>query len=267
MKRFRRNITWLALPWAALFMLLYVLPFLITIGYSVLDNAFDMQYVGGKNYMSAFGNRYFLMALKNTIAMTVVLLIVTTVLAVVVGFFLQQRKSGMGQMVLLVLPMLIPSVSCAAIWREVFDTGAFASTFICYLALVSLFAWKYTGAAAVLLYTGLREVDPSIWDAAALDGAGRVRAYLSISLPCVRNHLSVMLMLILMFALRIYKESYLLFGLYPGDDMYLIAHYMSNHFIKMNYQNVAVSSVTLAGMALVLLLFAGLSSRREVRGK
>lgn len=264
MKHFRRRIICFALPCAVLFMLLYVLPFFITVGYSVLNNAFDMDFVGIDNYASVLNNQYFQMALRNTLRVTCVLVSVTAAAALALGFFLQHRKGqGMGLLLLLILPMLVPSVSCAAIWREVFSTDSFAPTGTCYMALTSLFAWKYTGAAALLLYAGLRDVNPLLLDAAALDGAGTIRTYLQVSLPCIRNHMAIMLMLVLMFALRIYKESYLLFGLYPNDDMYLLAHYMSNHFIKMNYQNVAVSSVCLAVLGLLLAALTSLGRNRE----
>lgn len=264
MKHIRRKIVCIALPCVVLFILLYVLPFFITVGYSVLNNAFDMDYVGLGNYVSVFDNQYFQMAVRNTLRVTCLLVVVTAIAALALGFFLRHRRGkGMGLLILLVLPMLVPSVSCAAIWREVFGTGSFAPTGICYIALTSLFAWKYTGVAALLLYAGLQDINPLLLDAAALDGAGTIRTYLQISLPCIRNHVVIMLMLLLMFALRIYKESYLLFGLYPNDDMYLIAHYMSNHFVKMNYQNVAVSSVCLAGMGLLLVGFASLGRNRE----
>lgn len=264
MKHLRQKIVYIALPCVVLFILLYVLPFFITVGYSVLNNAFDMDYVGIDNYVSVFDNQYFQMALRNTIRVTCVLVVVSAIAALSLGFFLQHRKGkGMGLLILLVLPMLVPSVSCAAIWREVFKTDSFAPTGTCYIALTSLFAWKYTGVAALLLYAGLQDINPLLLDAAALDGAGTIRSYLQISLPCIRNHIAIMLMLVLMFALRIYKESYLLFGLYPNDDMYLIAHYMSNHFIKMNYQNVAVSSVCLAVMGLLLAGLASLGRNKE----
>lgn len=264
MKHLIRKIGFLALPCVILFMLLYVLPFFITVVYSLLSNAFNMAFVGTDNYVSVFSNQYFRMALRNTVRVTCVLVVVTAILSITLAFFLQHRKGkGLGVLILLILPTLVPSVSCAAIWRNVFHTDSFTPALTCYMALTSLCAWKYTGISAVMLYAGLQDISPQLLDAAALDGAGTIRTYLQISLPCIRNHIVIMLMLILMFVLRIYKESYLLFGLYPSDEMYLLAHYMSNHFIKMNYQNVAVSSVCLAVMGLLLAGLASLGRNKE----
>lgn len=267
MNTLRRKIGWIALPCVLLFVLLYLLPFFITIGYSLLHNAFDMAFVGLDNYASVFSNRYFQLAVRNTLLVTGVLVIVTACLALGLAFFLQQNRSQrhVGLLLLLLLPMLVPSVSCVALWKNAFHTSAYATTLTCYTALVSLFAWKYTGASAVVLYVGLRDINPLLLDAAALDGAGSVHTYWRISLPCIRNHVTIMVMLLVMFALRIYKESYLLFGDYPSNDMYLLAHYMSNHFIKMHYQNVAVSSVSLASICLVLFILIHFIRNREER--
>ena len=92
MKHLRRKIVCIALPCVMLFILIYVLPFFITVGYSVLNNAFDMDYVGIDNYVSVFDNQYFQMALRNTIRVTCVLVIVTAIAALSLGFFLQHRK-------------------------------------------------------------------------------------------------------------------------------------------------------------------------------
>ena len=65
-------------------------------------------------------------------------------------------------------------------------------------------------------------------------------------------NISLALVVLLMFALRLYKESYLLFGEYPDESLYMIQHYMSNHFIRMNSQNVSVASVSFIAISLTL---------------
>lgn len=264
MKLLRRKLDMLGWPFFAAFVLLYLAPFLYTVWYALLNNAFEGRFVGLENFVAIGGNRYFQLAVRNTAIITLLLTGVTALAALALGFFLQEgQPKGLSLLAVLVLPMLIPSVSAAALWKRLFDTGAFASASACYGALTTLFLWKYAGAAATLLYAGLRAVEPGILDAAALDGAGAIRSYVCISLPCIRGHVAVMLMLLTMFAFRIYKESYLLFGMYPSDEMYLLAHYMSNHFIKLNYQNVAVSSLCLAVFALLLFALAGSLRRKE----
>jgi len=109
-------------------------------------------------------------------------------------------------------------------------------------------------------------VERDILDAAALDGAGEVRTYLRISLPCVQANIGLMLLVLLMYAFQLYKESYLLFGAYPCRNMYMIQHYISNHFNKLNFQNVAASAVSLTVLSLLLYMLAYPLAGRE-RGR
>ena len=44
------------------------------------------------------------------------------------------------------------------------------------------------------------------------------------SLPCVQANIGLMLLVLLMYAFQLYKESYLLFGAYPCRNMYMIQH-------------------------------------------
>ena len=103
----------------------------------------------------------------------------------------------------------------------------------------------------MILGIGLEDIPKDILQAAALDGAGSVRTYWSICLPCILRHVALMALFFLMFAFRIYKECYLLFDMYPSESIYLIQHYMNNHFLKLNYQYVASSAISLSGISVL----------------
>ena len=130
--------------------------------------------------------------------------------------------------------------------------------------------FAYDGNLMEQLCDPAEEFDPElgerIADAAALDGAGEVRTYLRISLPCVQANIGLMLLVLLMYAFQLYKESYLLFGAYPCRNMYMIQHYISNHFNKLNFQNVAASAVSLTVLSLLLYMLAYPLAGRE-RGR
>jgi multiple sugar transport system permease protein len=43
--------------------------------------------------------------------------------------------------------------------------------------------------------------------------------------------------------MRVFRESYLMFGSYPDKALYFIQHYMNNHFAKLNYQTLSAASL------------------------
>lgn len=256
----------LGLPAALAFFALYIVPFAITGWYSLLSNSFARQFVGLQNYARVLNNPNFRLAVKNTLIILLMTVGGASLLAGLLAYLLLRARRRILALSILVLPLFIPSVSITTLWQAAFHTSAFSSTGSAYCALVSLYLWKYSGTGAALLYAGLRGVERDILDAAALDGAGEVRTYLRISLPCVQANIGLMLLVLLMYAFQLYKESYLLFGAYPCRNMYMIQHYISNHFNKLNFQNVAASAVSLTVLSLLLYMLAYPLAERE-RGR
>jgi multiple sugar transport system permease protein len=256
----------LALPIAALFLLCYIVPFVMTAWYSFHASSFDSTFIGLTNYFHVWSNGYFRLALENTLRLTCLLVMTSGVAALGLGYLLHAIPSmvGAGIMVFM-LPLFLPSASVATVWRAVFQTSAFSSAGTALTAILTLFLWKYAGVGAVLIKIGLDNVPKDALSAADLDGAGRFRKFWSISLPCIRGEITLSLLFFLLFAFRIYKESYLLFGEYPCDSMYLIQHYMSNHFAKLNFQYVSAAAASLAAIALCFYAAAYLLMKRRRR--
>lgn len=99
-----------------------------------------------------------------------------------------------------------------------------------------------------------------IQEAAALDGAKAVQRFEYIVFPWLRPTLLFGVILAGAQGLRIYRETYLLYGEYPQDSVYFLQHYMNNHFYKLNYQRIASA-------ALLLMLTAILAGSLLRRGR
>src|SRR5207247_7249906 len=52
-------------------------------------------------------------------------------------------------------------------------------------------AWVLLGLCTLLLLAGLSKIDPALYEAARLDGAGPVREFLAITLPSLRQEIGV----------------------------------------------------------------------------
>lgn len=89
-------------------------------------------------------------------------------------------------------------------------------------------------------------------DAAKIDGAGPVRTYFCIHLPAIPGEIGAAIGLDIVFMLRVYKESYLLFGAYPSEKTYLFQNYMNHQYTNMNLHYVAASAVFLIVFASIL---------------
>jgi putative aldouronate transport system permease protein len=74
--------------------------------------------------------------------------------------------------------------------------------------LVLTYLWKNVGYTAIIFYTGLMSIDPSYYEAAAIDGASRYQQILRISYPLIVP------LILLLFMLNVGKIFYSDFGLF-----------------------------------------------------
>lgn len=253
----------------------WLVPLGMTFYYAFVSSAFDLRFAGLENFAYLVGNRYFQLGMGNLLLLGGGMILAAFAAALVIAPLLcEHPRMSKAGMAILLLPLLIPSVSAVKLWEAVFDTASFIAPASSRAAIITLFLWKYAGVGAVLLFTALKKIPQSILDAAALDGAGAVRCYLRVRLPIAGGQLAGVLIVLVMFMFRVYKESYLLFGMYPSADVYMLQHYMSNQYQKLNLQYVTASAVLLIVLALLLygagfLLMrrAGLQGGRKGRVK
>ena len=98
----------------------------------------------------------------------------------------------------------------------------------------------------MLILTALSGMSKDMLDASRIDGAGVVRQVWHVTLPNITPTLFFTFILSLVNSFKIFRESYLLYGSYPDDSVYMLQNYLNNHFAKMNYQNIATAAIIFA---------------------
>lgn len=253
----------LSLPAFILFFIFYILPLFMTAYYSCVKSAFDLSFVGVSNYVKVLSNKYFRLAAVNTALFSLCAVPLCWGMAFFLALCMDKLPRYIGLFAaFLLLPMVLPSSAVVPIWQMLFPASDSA-----FFAILVLFLWKYTGFAALLLLSGIRTVPVSCLEAARLDGASSRRVITSVLLPVMSDQAFFVLMLVLVYSFRIFKECYLLYGAYPPDQVYLLQHYINNHFYKLNYQNMTVAAVCMLLLIALIALFwlRGERRREEMR--
>ncbi len=268
MKRMTRLRIKLLAMWllpASGFFALYVVPLLWTFRYSFASSAFDGGQAGFHNYTYVWTNEYFLLGLRNLLKTGLTCCLPAFALALLLSVLMIRHEAAAAfALVVLFLPLLIPSVCAAELWKEVYKIDVLTPPGTALMALFTLFLWKCTGPAAIVLYAALRKLEKEVLEAAMLDGCGEARLTFGMRLPMIRRECALSLVLLLLYHLRFYKDVYLLYGLYPPKEMYLVQHYMNNQYLKMNAQYVSAAGASLACLCLGLFILALLvTGRRE----
>ncbi len=115
--------------------------------------------------------------------------------------------------------------------------------------IVVYFVWQRCGPATIIWLGGLQGIDPSLYEAARVDGAGVRQCFRFITLPSLLPTLGLTAILSLLSSFKVFREAYLVAGPYPHASIYLLQHLFNNWF-----QNLDISRLCAAAVLLAMIL-------------
>ncbi|MGS2619647.1 carbohydrate ABC transporter permease [Micromonospora sp. LZ34] len=238
---------------------LYLLPALVLVGgvvYFSVGYTFwlslvkwdgispQVEFVGLDNYTTAVRDPVLWMALKHSLIFSVAI-VIQMAIGLVAAVLLHSRIPGRTvYKVIIFLPTMLATAVMAPVFREILATDgplnqslravgldALAQSWLADpdLALYSLIAinvWQWTGLSFILYYAGLTQIDPEIYEAARLDGAGNGRILLSIITPMMRGTHVTLLILGVMGVLKTFDVVFLVTGGGPANATEFLPTYI-----------------------------------------
>ena len=126
------------------------------------------------------------------------------------------------------------------------------------MALVILiFVWKNCAYNIILFSAGLRKIPKDVREFARLDGANHFQVITRIVVPLLRPTTFFVIPLTVISSFKIFREVYLLYGMYPDENVYMVQHFMNNNFNNLNYPRLSTASIILSIViiAVMFLLF------------
>lgn len=260
-----------------------LLPFMDVIRRSFVQ-AVSGRFCGLENYRVVLHNHAFLLAVKNTLRFLLVCLPLLLGISLVLAFLLHAWQMAFYQKLRLLkaaylVPMAIPAASIVLLWKLMFDKHGFVNgilhlcgihaidwmnTGAAFFVLVFSYIWKNLGYTMVLWLAGLSSISPDLYEAAEMDGAGRMTQFFKITLPLIRPLIFTIVVLSFLNSFKVFREAYLVAGNYPQEDMYLLQHLFNNWFTDLSVDKMAAGSVLLAlVIAVFVLLLQKLWERDE----
>ena len=250
-----------------------LLPFMDVIRSSFVQ-VVSGRFCGLENYRIVLHNRAFLLAVKNTLRFLLVCLPLLLGISLVLAFLLHAWQMAFHQKQRLLkaaylVPMAIPAASLVLLWKLMFDKHGFVNgilhlcgihavdwmnTGAAFFVLVFSYIWKNLGYTMVLWLAGLSSISPDLYEAAEMDGAGRMTQFFKITLPLIRPLIFTIVVLSFLNSFKVFREAYLVAGNYPQEDMYLLQHLFNNWFTDLSVDKMAAGSVLLALVITVFVL-------------
>lgn len=240
-------------------------------------------FVGLGNYVTIARDTRFWGALGHTALFTGLSVALELVLGLIFALAMNRAFRGRGLVrVAVLVPWAIPTVVAALLWRFIFDAQAgianavlvnigaihepivwFVHAVTAWVPVILADVWKTTPFVALLLLAGLQNIDPALYEAASVDGAGPWWKLTRITIPLLRPAILLVLIFRTLDAFRVFDLIYVLTGGGPGTSTEPIALYTFNVLLQ-NLQfgyGAALSVVIfLITFALALIYIKGLGA-------
>ena len=203
-----------------------------TLHYSLLDPGSE-SFVGLENFRYFLTDPAFLASLQNTLVLVGSVLALTILLGVPLALLMDQPVIGRNIVRLMVIApfFVMPTVS-ALVWKNLLMhpvSGLFAwlaklvgltpidwFTDAPLLAVILIVAWQWLPFATLILLTALQSLDEEQKEAAEMDGASVLSAFIYITLPHMARPITVVILIETIFLLTVFAEIYVTTGGGPG---------------------------------------------------
>lgn len=251
-------------------MVFFLLPFLVVIYYSLVDNPISHQFVFLDNFKTIITNEAFVKAVKNTVLFSGIAVPLAVILSLLLAVVLDSKIPFKSQFrTFFLCPMMVPVASVVLIWKVIFHYSGVANTCLIKLGLVPvdwfkssfspviiviLFLWKNLGYNMILFMSALGSVPNELLEVASLEKISPIQIFLRIKLRYITPTIFFITVMSLINSFKVFREVYLLTGDYPYDTLYLLQHYMNNTFRSLDYQKLSSAAIL---MSIVMIIIIG----------
>jgi multiple sugar transport system permease protein len=222
-------------PWALFFFGIFAYPLGFAIWMSFYDYFFaapgaevDRPFVGFDNYTDALGDEDVRQAFRNIVVFLVINVPLTVILAIALAMALNAAIPFRSFFrTAYYLPYVTASVATIMLWLWLFSGNGLVNTILGPLApdptwlinerlampsIAIYVTWKGLGFYVLLYLAALQNVPKELYEAAAVDGAGRWSSFRSVTWPGVRPATTLVLVLAVIIGSNLFTEPYLLTG-------------------------------------------------------
>lgn len=272
-------------PFIIGFLLLTLLPMLQSLYYSFTDYSLleSPRWVGGANYVKMFtDDTSFVNAWKATFLYVFLSVPLKLAVALLLAMALNRNIRGISlYRTAIYFPSIIgASVAISIVWSNLFGNEGLINQLLAVvgitgknwinlpetslMTLVVLALWQF-GSSMIIFLAGLKQIPHELYEASAVDGAGRVRTFFKITLPMLTPIILFNLVQQMIGSFQMFTQAFIITRGGPVESTYMYALYLFDKAFarfEMGYASAMAWVMLVAIAALTALLFA--TSRRWV---
>ncbi|HOT91957.1 MAG TPA: sugar ABC transporter permease [Anaerolineae bacterium] len=280
-------------PWFVGFFVLTLYPMIYSLWLGFTNYNFtkpdETQWIGLGNYVKMFGplfgvsefttasgvtmrvDPYYLKSLSVTFTYVFASVPLKLTFALAVAMLMNQKLRGVPfyRAVYYIPTLLGGSVAIAVLWRKLFEKNGLVNMFLGSLGFTNLPSWitnpKYAlwtlvllsvwqfGSSMIIFLAGLKQIPQEYYEAAAVDGASKVRQFFSITIPLLSPVILFNLVMQMISAFQAFTQAYIIGGGSGGVLNSTLFYSLHLYIQGWAYREMGYASA----MAWVLLLIIG----------
>lgn len=264
-----------AAPFLVGFILFFIAPFLVSIGYTFTFGAGGGAFVGFSNYVDVLQSGAFRLAAWNTFRFILIGVPLIMLCGLLFSLLLYEKFKGAAFFRSVFLyPLVIPIASTVMVVQVFLSESGILNTVLgrlgipvqswlssdtAFYVLIGLYVWKNCGYNIVLFLAGLNSIPKDFYEAASLDGATSRQCLRYITGPILIPNFFFIFVISIINSFKSFREAFLLGGSMPDKSIYMLQHFMNNNFSNLNYQRLSVAAlivfVVIFGFVFLLLHF------------
>jgi len=246
--------------------------------YKLTDPTKSQTFVGFGNYLAAFADPSFIVAVRNSLVFVVGAVGFELLLGLALAVLLNRELPGMGIVrSLLIAPLTLTPLVVALVWGALYNAdfgpvsyylkqlgfqlgaGPIGEPSLALASLVVIDVWQWTPLMALLLFTGLRSQPLELHDAAQIDGASPWQRFLFVSLPLLKPTILVALVIRTMDALKLFDSVFAITGGGPGRSTEVVNYYIFK--VGLKYFDIGYAAAMSNLLLIIIVIMSALYLR------
>ena len=252
-----------------------LVPYAQTFWYGLTDwnGVSQPRFVGLDNYATALQDMSFWRAMRQTVAFMAIDITVPLVVALLLAVLVSEVTRGRTFFrIALFTPYVLSAAVVSVLWKQIYSPnigivnsalravglGQYAHPWLgdsqyALPAVAIANSWHIYGFAFVIFLAAIQSIDPSLYEAARLDGASWGQLVRHITIPGLRNAITLLVSLAIAGALASFTFIYIMTGGGPNFATEVLATYIyDKSFLESKYGYGSALSVALAMIALTV---------------
>ena len=264
----------MVLPGLVVFAVFLLWPLVNALSNSLFrwDGLGPKTFVGFENFAQVFGSTYTWEALQHTAVYAIGTSVAKIVLAFLVALLVAKATRGVSFFrAVLFVPALMSFVAVGVLWSFIFDpnqgllngalgaiglpnqTGWLGTPGLSLYSVMAVDVWKWLGYHVILFVAGLQAVRPELYEAAKVDGAGKIASFFNVTVPAMRTMIGLNFIIAIGGALNVFDLVYVMTGGGPSGSSDTVMTYMYRQAFDVQQYGFASALASILFVAVAIL--------------